>query len=351
MFSRIHKDHYQSFIDNYTDLDELYGREFIHGDYCLLPRLFHEKYPFAGLELHTESKDKYTRYAFNFTGELRDNQKPVIDAVRDYYNTNKNIFGVLGLICGMGKTYMATYITTQLKYKTCIIVDTLVLGDEWFKSFETTTNIPKSKIGKIGDGKYEIDKPIVITTVQGIVAKMKKDFLQVRKDFHDFGLVIIDEAHASSSSEKFSQALYPFRTDNLLSLTATPNLQGLNKILFESTVGNILYEYKEYEMKPDICFVNFRSNIRHHEGKFHYMPDAIKKLAHYNSVITQSKTYLKVISSLKSYELPEAFKNLSFKDFYKLTQPQNKLGEVENLGDMINYGYGFFNVVNKERTN
>ena len=28
-----------------------------------------------------------------------------------------------------------------------------------------------------------------------------------------------------------------------------------------------------------------------------------------------------------------------------------RLGEVDNLGDMINYGYGFFNVVNKERTN
>jgi hypothetical protein len=25
------------------------------------------------------------------------------------------------------------------------------------------------------------------------------------------------------------------------------------------------------------------------------------------------------------------------------------LGEVDNLGDMINYGYGFFNVVNKQR--
>jgi hypothetical protein len=27
-----------------------------------------------------------------------------------------------------------------------------------------------------------------------------------------------------------------------------------------------------------------------------------------------------------------------------------RMGEVDNLGDMINYGYGFFNVENKERT-
>jgi hypothetical protein len=26
------------------------------------------------------------------------------------------------------------------------------------------------------------------------------------------------------------------------------------------------------------------------------------------------------------------------------------MGEVDHLGDMINYGYGFFNVENKERT-
>jgi hypothetical protein len=28
-----------------------------------------------------------------------------------------------------------------------------------------------------------------------------------------------------------------------------------------------------------------------------------------------------------------------------------RLGEIDNLGDMINYGYGFFNIVNKERPN
>jgi len=27
-----------------------------------------------------------------------------------------------------------------------------------------------------------------------------------------------------------------------------------------------------------------------------------------------------------------------------------RMGEVDNLGDMINYGYGFFNVENKERS-
>ena len=28
-----------------------------------------------------------------------------------------------------------------------------------------------------------------------------------------------------------------------------------------------------------------------------------------------------------------------------------RLGEIDSLGDMLSYGYGFFNVVNKERTN
>jgi hypothetical protein len=83
---------------------------------------------------------------------------------------------------------MSVYIACQLRYKTCIITNNLIIGQEWLKNFLKGSNIPESKIGFVGDGKYEINKPIIIATFQGIVSRLQKNFEQPRKDFFDVGV-------------------------------------------------------------------------------------------------------------------------------------------------------------------
>lgn len=62
--------------------------------------------------------------------------------------------------------------------------------------------------------------------------------------------------------------------------------------------------------------------------------------------ITKDEVLLKVIDQpqIQTNVFVERGKNSAYERVMRL-------GEVDNLGDMINYGYGFFNVVNKERTN
>lgn len=62
--------------------------------------------------------------------------------------------------------------------------------------------------------------------------------------------------------------------------------------------------------------------------------------------ITKDEVLLKVIDQpqIQTNVFVERGKNSAYERVLRL-------GEVDNLGDMINYGYGFFNVVNKESTN
>lgn len=61
--------------------------------------------------------------------------------------------------------------------------------------------------------------------------------------------------------------------------------------------------------------------------------------------ITKDEVLLKVIdqAQVQTNVFVERGKNSAYERVMRL-------GEVDNLGDMINYGYGFFNVVNKQRT-
>ena len=60
--------------------------------------------------------------------------------------------------------------------------------------------------------------------------------------------------------------------------------------------------------------------------------------------ITKDEVLLKVVdqAQVQTNVFVERGKNSAYERIMRL-------GEVDNLGDMINYGYGFFNVVNKER--
>jgi hypothetical protein len=63
------------------------------------------------------------------------------------------------------------------------------------------------------------------------------------------------------------------------------------------------------------------------------------------SPITKDEVLLKVVdqAQIQTDVFIERGKNSAYERVMRM-------GETDNLGDMINYGYGFFNVVNKERT-
>jgi len=206
------------------------------------------------------------------------------------------------------KTVVSTYIAAKLGLKTCVIIDNENLMRQWVEAFIKFTDLKPEEIGLIKGKHFVVDRPVVIATVQTLLSKIKTD---MHKNFQlmdaaRFGLVFYDEVHNTSSSSKYAKASLLFRTRNFLGLSATPFQSGIAEILMKNTIGEVIYETKHYDLKPIYILNYYDSKL---SGKYSYvlgrMPDYIKRKAFYNSIITKSSEYLKIILRLVKQRLSE----------------------------------------------
>ena len=120
-----------------------------------------------------------------FNGELRDFQKPIVNAYLKHAKTKGS--GLLELFCGGGKTVQSLYCIAALKKKALIIVHKEFLVRQWIERIEQF--LPKARVGKIQASIIDIeDKDIVIGMLQSL---SMKDYDQ--NIFNEFGFTIIDE--------------------------------------------------------------------------------------------------------------------------------------------------------------
>lgn len=175
------------------------------------------------------------RIDVKFAFELRDIQKKPAEIVMKAYKEKGG--GILHLQCGFGKTIMALYFVSQLKYKTIVIVHKEFLLNQWEERI--IQSLPGAKIGRIQGKIFDIEgKDIVIVMLQTLWRKKFK-----LGTFDSFGHIIIDECHRIPS-EKFSKALQKISTRYMLGLTATPKrTDGLMKVL-KWYIGDIIYSQK-----------------------------------------------------------------------------------------------------------
>ena len=181
---------------------------------------------------HSNHQIDGEKIKITFKGNLRDQQKNIIDTIIPYINTNEG--GILCLPCGTGKTIIALYLATYFKVKTLIIVHKTFLLHQWKKQIIEFTN---ANIGIIKQDKIDItNKDIVIGMLQSI-AKDK----YTSCTFKDFGLVIFDEAH-HAPSKYFSNALPIIACKLTIGLSATPKrTDKLEKVLYWY-FGDIMYQ-------------------------------------------------------------------------------------------------------------
>ena len=240
---------------------------------------------------------------FNFTGNLRDHQKLIVNTIIKKFNSEESINkpkgGLVKLSCGSGKTVLAIYLSHLLKLKTMIVVHQEFLLDQWVERFTQFTN---AKIGTIRQDIIDTDnKDVVIAMLQSISVK---DYdVSV---FNQFGLVIYDEVH-HLGSRVFSQALLKTSAEYTIGLSATPERSdGLLKII-NWHVGEILYEMeKKYSYKVLVKKVYFRSTELLFKEKKRWIqggikPDNIKMIGNLMLVNSRNKLMIDIINTLKNH--------------------------------------------------
>ena len=187
-----------------------------------------------------------------FNGSLRDYQEEVVDAFRTRFPRKGG--GLIVARCAFGKTAVANYMISMMKRKTLVIVHKENLLLQWKERIEQF--LPTARVGKIQGKTIDTDdKDIVVGMIQSLC---KKDYGDL---FHQFGMVICDEAHRTGAKE-FCAALRKTASCYTLGLTATPTrTDGLTKV-FKWYLGEVGFTYnKTVEFPVRAEFVYYTSPV------------------------------------------------------------------------------------------
>lgn len=168
-----------------------------------------------------------------FTGELRSHQ--LIPFQKSLQACNELGGGILSLMTGGGKTFIALKLIAELKKKALIVVNSVSLMDQWKTEIEKY--LPTVTVGTIQGTNCDVNNhEIVIAMLQSL---SQKDY--PKELFDDFGTFIIDETH-HISSKVFSQALFKCCARYTIGLSATPErADGLSKV-FKWHIGDIILQ-------------------------------------------------------------------------------------------------------------
>jgi superfamily II DNA or RNA helicase len=155
-----------------------------------------------------------------FEGVLRDEQVIVKKEALEKL-TNKGSV-ILSLHTGFGKTILAINLACNIKLKTLVIVNKIVLVKQWEESI--LKFCPSALVQKLTPKSKIKESDFYIMNAMNI-EKMGRKF------FQNIGLVICDEAHLLVA-ETLSRSLQYLTPRYLIGLSATPyRLDGLNKLL------------------------------------------------------------------------------------------------------------------------
>ena len=265
-------------------------------DAYFLPRYIIKNYPSKYLQVYRTHSAPHIQFDYNCNIKLRPKQVPAVRTVMNLYKKQGFVNGIVKAFPGFGKTVISIYIAHKIGLKTAIIVDSENTLKQWAKSIVKFTDLTSDDIGII-QGKFCVhkDKPFTLCMINTLISKFKNNFTEYFKkiDEQPFNLVIYDEVHSTSASEKYSKASLYFRTENILGLSATPYHYGWQKILMENTIGDLIYNTKDYDSVPQYYFVYYRSGKQFKQ--LFKIEDPIAKRGVYNKNIIKSDQYAKVI--------------------------------------------------------
>jgi len=183
----------------------------------------------------------------DFKFELRASQQEVFDKVDESCIINAWV--------SWGKTFTALAIASNLGQKTLVVVHTLALLKQWQTEVEKVFGI---EAGIIGGGKFNIDSPIVIGSVQSL-------YRRVPEISDRFGTLILDEMH-HVSSPTFAKILDKNKARYKVGLSGTIERKDGKHVVFRDYFGQTVHKPpKENYMPPKIDII--ASEVRFMDGQ------------------------------------------------------------------------------------
>ena len=196
----------------------------------------------------------------SFNGMLRPEQEIAASALLEHEN------GILSATTAFGKTVVGSYIISQKKVNTLILVHTSALLGQWKKSLlqflaidEVLQSQPQkrgrkkeiSAIGELSSAKNTLNGKIDIAIMQSLVSGD-----EVKELVKGYGLVIVDECH-HVSAVSFEKILKTVNAKYVYGLTATPTRQDGQHPIIYMQCGSIRYRVDAKEQAEKSGFERY----------------------------------------------------------------------------------------------
>lgn len=212
--------------------------------------------PFAyGIHHGAAIPAKYPAAAYNFRGSLRPEQIEIVKQAFGLLRVKNRL--LLSTHVGFGKTILAIYILTQLKLKAVIIMNRLVLINQWKEAIAAF--IEGARVCVIAGGD-----PIDVASFDIFIINLV-NVKKVTSTVHDIGVVIIDEVHTALSEKLCADLLY-FTPKYLIGLSATPYRSDGSQKIFDFFFGNDTVIFKPLLRAHSVFRVNTRLKIHMAHG-------------------------------------------------------------------------------------
>lgn len=227
---------------------------------------------------------------FNSNINLRDYQKPAIEAVAKFHQ------GVIIMPCGSGKTVTGLQCIASIRTPTLWLTHTRDLANQTLSNAIENLNLKDGDYGIIAGSEFNIGSKITVGMIQTLA---KRDLSKIAEYF---GCIVIDECHHvfkdHKTSRLFESVISQFPAAYRIGLTASEHRSdGLIETMFH-VIGPKIYEVTQDKLNsennvvvPKVEFIPTEFTYSQQDGemiKFAQMLKAIASDSIRNNIIIKN---------------------------------------------------------------
>ena len=136
---------------------------------------------------------------------------------------------------GIGKTVLGTYLVSQRRCGTLVLVHRRPLLDQWVTQLSMFLGIDEKRVGRVGGGKRRANGTLDVAMIQSLARKGRVDDMVAT-----YGQVIVDECH-HVPAVSFERVLSEVKARYVVGLTATPHRRDGHHPILEMQLGPVRF--------------------------------------------------------------------------------------------------------------